>query len=119
MLAVGNYHRMKKLTRIAAAASVFSAALVIGVAIADLMGAIEEGMNVPIPYPLIVTLFVVVAILILLQWYLWIAMLTVCVQQKQFAWAVVVLFGLSWGAAAFYYLHHRNSSVPSTAAIGI
>jgi hypothetical protein len=116
---VGNYHRMRKLTGIAAAASVFSATLVIGSTIADLMGATGEGMFVPIPYPLIVTLFVVVAILILLQLYLWIAMLTVCVQRKQFAWAVVVLFGLSWGAAAFYYLNHRTSSVPSTAAMGV
>jgi hypothetical protein len=109
---------MTKLNSIAAAATVVGAVLVIGASIADLMGAMENDITVSAPHPLIVTLFVFmfvfVAILVLLQWYLWIAMLTVCIRQKRLAWAAAVLFGLSWGAALFYYLHHRRFNMPST-----
>lgn len=102
-----------KLNSIAFAATVVSAFLVIGASIADLMGAMGNNITVSAPQPLIVTMFVFVAILVLLQWYLWIAMLVVCVRQKQLAWAAAVLFGLSWGAALFYYLRHRRFNMPA------
>ena len=102
---------MRRLTKAAAAATVFSAAMVIAATVASLSGWVPDRTfpSSLVTNSLFILLSAVAGIVVLLQWYLWIAMLTTCVQRKQFAWGFVVLFGLSWGAAAFFYLRHRDS----------